>query len=74
MPKYMGGVDFADAPKASCECDFTEGDNVYHKQFGNGIINKIEKEEKDYKLEIMFEDAGMKRIMAAYANLERVDQ
>lgn len=74
LPKYMGGVDFVEAPKASCECDFTEGDNVYHKQFGNGIISKIEKEEKDYKLEIMFEDAGMKRIMAAYANLERVDQ
>lgn len=46
------------------------GVNVVHKKFGPGVITKIEKEEDDLKLEIIFEKFGMKRLMAAYANLE----
>ncbi|MBP5426339.1 MAG: DNA helicase PcrA [Clostridiales bacterium] len=74
LPKYMGNIDTMDVSRNASDCNFTEGDNVFHKKFGNGIISKIEKEEQDYKLEIMFEDSGMKRMMAAYANLERLDQ
>lgn len=53
--------------------NYIEGDTVQHKKFGIGVISKIEKEKNDYKLEIQFENAGMKRLMAAYAELKKVE-
>ena len=49
---------------------YTVGMNVKHKKFGVGVITKIEPEENDYKLDISFENAGNKRLMAAYNTLE----
>jgi len=59
--------------KASADGSFNVGDKVSHKKFGAGIITKIEKEKDDYKLEIFFEKAGMKRLMAAFANLTKLN-
>ncbi len=53
--------------------DFTEGDRVEHKKFGKGTIISIEKEKDDYKLEIEFDNFGMKRLMAAFAKLRKID-
>jgi DNA helicase-2/ATP-dependent DNA helicase PcrA len=49
------------------------GDNVTHKKFGVGVITEIEKDSDDYKIEIEFQSAGMKRLMAAYANLVKLE-
>jgi len=49
---------------------YKEGQNIYHKKFGEGIIQKIEPEGEDYKLDIQFEKAGHKRLMAKFAGLE----
>ena len=49
---------------------FKVGQTVNHKKFGEGIINDIEPEENDLKLDIIFEKVGHKRLMAKYANLE----
>ena len=46
------------------------GVTVYHKKFGEGIINSVEQEGEDLKLDINFEKVGHKRLMARYANLE----
>ena len=46
------------------------GQTVFHKKFGEGVINDIEQEENDLKLDIVFEKVGHKRLMAKYANLE----
>ena len=43
---------------------------VKHKKFGIGIIENIEPEGDDYKLEIMFDGSGFKRLMANYTPLE----
>ena len=72
LPRYSDFIVQEINNKKKTECDFKKGDAVVHKKFGSGIINKIEKEDTDYKLEIMFEDAGMKRMMASFANLERM--
>ncbi len=48
------------------------GDNVVHKKFGVGKITSIEEENDDYKLEIQFKNAGMKRLMASFANLVKL--
>lgn len=49
---------------------YTVGLKVKHKKFGIGVINKIEPEEDDMKLEIMFESSGMKRLMAKFTPLD----
>ncbi len=49
---------------------YKEGMLIYHKKFGEGIINKIEPEGEDLKVDINFEKAGHKRLMAKYANLQ----
>lgn len=46
------------------------GDTVRHKKFGVGVIVNIEPEGDDNKLEINFETAGFKRLMANYTPLE----
>ena len=43
---------------------------MYHKRFGEGTIVKIEPEEDDSKIEIKFDKAGTKRLMAKFAGLE----
>lgn len=49
---------------------FEKGKFVMHKRFGAGVITNITPENDDLMLEIMFENAGMKRLMAKYAQLE----
>lgn len=49
---------------------FRAGVTVYHKKFGEGVINSVEQEGEDLKLDIHFEKFGHKRLMAKFANLE----
>ena len=49
---------------------YKAGVTVNHKKFGEGVINSIEKEGDDLKLDINFEKVGHKRLMAKFANLE----
>ena len=49
---------------------YKPGLRVYHKKFGEGIINGVEKEGNDLKVDIAFEKSGNKRLMAKYAGLE----
>jgi len=51
---------------------FNIGDVVEHKKFGVGTITSVEEENGDFKLEIQFNTVGMKRLMAAYANLNKI--
>lgn len=73
LPKYSNFIEQEMKRSVSTSCNFERGDSVYHKRFGNGIISKIEQENNDYKLEIMFEESGMKRMMASLANLEHIN-
>lgn len=46
------------------------GIKIYHKKFGEGVITQVEPEGEDLKLDINFDKAGHKRLMAKFANLE----
>jgi len=70
--KSLSHVPTLSAGQKRADIGFNVGDKVVHKKFGNGIITKMEKDNDDYKLEIFFEKAGMKRLMAAYANLVKL--
>jgi DNA helicase-2/ATP-dependent DNA helicase PcrA len=48
------------------------GEKVIHKKFGKGIITNVEEDDGDYRLEVIFNESGVKRLMAAYANLKKV--
>lgn len=46
------------------------GQRVYHKKFGEGTITKLEQESNDVKVDLEFDKAGHKRLMAKFAGLE----
>ena len=50
------------------------GMKVKHKKFGVGIIEKIEPEGDDFKLDIRFEKSGFKRLMANFTPLEVIEE
>lgn len=52
---------------------YVVGMSVKHKKFGIGIIEKIEAEGDDFKLDIMFDKTGFKRLMANFTPLEIID-
>ena len=49
---------------------YKQGVKVFHKKFGEGIISTVEAEGEDLKVDINFEKAGHKRLMAKFAGLE----
>jgi DNA helicase-2/ATP-dependent DNA helicase PcrA len=65
-------LDDLKANKPVININFSIGDRVKHKKFGVGTVTAVEKTSDDFKLEIQFDDAGMKRLMAAYANLTKL--
>ena len=52
---------------------YKSGVKVFHKKFGEGIINSVETEGEDLKVDISFEKVGHKRLMAKFAGLEIID-
>lgn len=52
---------------------YKEGMKVKHKRFGVGTITSLEPEDDDLKVEIVFANGQMKRLMAKNANLEIVE-
>ena len=52
---------------------YKSGVKVYHKKFGEGIINNVETEGEDLKVDINFDKVGHKRLMAKFAGLEVIE-
>ena len=51
---------------------YAEGDTVSHIKFGKGKVLSIVKGGKDYEITVDF-PAGTKKMLAAFAKLEKVD-
>ena len=59
--------------KPSSDVDLSKyraGVTVFHKKFGEGVIQKVEEEGEDLKVDIEFSKVGHKRLMARFAGLE----
>ena len=52
--------------------NFKVGDGVLHKAFGQGVILSVKAMGNDLLLEIAFEKAGTKKVMAKFAKLEKL--
>lgn len=62
----------ADETKKSSKNEYNVGDTVIHNAFGKGVILSVQPVGGDYFLEIAFEKASTKKIMAAYAKLKKL--
>ena len=52
--------------------DYKEGDTVKHKTFGTGVILSLKPMGNDILMEVAFDKAGTKKMMAKFARLEKV--
>lgn len=71
--KNLAGANTVVKNTASSVMEYKVGMEVKHKKFGIGTIENIEPEGDDFKLEIMFNDSGFKRLMANYTPLEIIN-
>ena len=72
--KNLGGATAAPQKQMQPgEMKYKVGMEVKHKKFGIGTIQNIEPEGDDFKLEIMFENSGFKRLMANFTPLEIIE-
>ena len=53
--------------------DYVVGDRVRHIKFGEGEVLAIEETPRDYKVTVLFDEAGQKIMYAAFARLEKVE-
>lgn len=60
------------AKSAGALPDFKSGDTVEHKAFGTGVISTVRPMGNDMLLEVVFQKAGTKKLMARMANLKKV--
>jgi DNA helicase-2/ATP-dependent DNA helicase PcrA len=51
---------------------YREGDQVRHKKFGVGVVQKIVDGGRDYEVTVAFETAGVRKMFAAFAKLEKL--
>lgn len=51
------------------DCNYTAGQRVHHKTFGDGLIITVTPMGGDSMLEIAFDNVGTKKLMAGYAKL-----
>jgi len=72
--KNLAGTNIAPKPSQASAAQYKIGMEVKHKKFGIGIIENIEPEGDDFKLEIMFDGSGFKRLMANYTPLEILNE
>lgn len=71
-PIQHSSVNLSSQPKPSPKCDYNAGDRVKHFKFGEGTILKATAVGNDVHLEVMFDTAGTKNLMAAYAKLKKI--
>ena len=81
VPSYNKGVSGCDALKPRQEREATRpsviyllGDWVRHRTFGDGTVTKVTRVANDSMLEIRFDDVGMKRVMANFAPIKKINE
>lgn len=62
------GADIA----AGAAPDYGPGDRVAHIKFGAGTVKALEKGPRDYQVTVDFDEAGTKKMFAAFAKLQKI--
>lgn len=74
-PTSAGAHKFGQAGNVSAQphADYKVGDTVVHKSFGTGTVLSLQPMGNDTLMEVAFDKAGTKKMMANFARLERVN-
>ena len=59
-------------PESAASESVSVGERVLHKKFGEGIVKMRVPESGDFRLDILFEESGMKRLMESFARLKKI--
>jgi DNA helicase-2/ATP-dependent DNA helicase PcrA len=60
------------APVASRELKYRAGQRVQHATFGEGIVIESKLDRNDEEVTVAFKKAGIKRLLASFANLQKL--
>ena len=50
------------------------GDRVRHMKFGEGLVTAITEGGRDYEVTVEFDRFGVKKMFAAFAKLQKIDE
>ena len=70
-PLGKARTSFSEKPKPARNTEWNAGDKVSHPTFGDGVIVSSKVVGQDEELQVAFDGAGVKRLLAAYAKLTR---
>lgn len=59
-------------PTEQASVDYNVGDTVRHKSFGTGVVLTLQPMGNDVLMEVAFDKAGTKKLMAKFAKLEKM--
>ncbi len=54
--------------------DYRVGDRVKHRKFGEGTVQEITEQPRDYEVTVDFDRFGVKKMYATFAKLERISE
>ncbi len=60
------------AVKSADGLPYSIGDRVIHSKFGEGTVENIEEQKRDYCVTVNFDKSGVRKMYAAYAKLEKL--
>lgn len=72
LNRVAGITKGAAALEADTVLDYGVGDRVRHMKYGEGQVLVLEREPRDYKVTVLFDNAGQKVMYASFAKLKRV--
>jgi len=68
-------VPSSEPPDPQTEAAFAAGDRVRHSKFGEGVVVSCEVKGSDQEVTVVFKgEAGIKKLLLSFANLERVSE
>jgi DNA helicase-2/ATP-dependent DNA helicase PcrA len=70
----LNGASDAPAPRPPAAEKVRPGDHVEHAKFGSGTVVSVQARGDDEEVTVAFPDVGVKRLLASYANLQRVGE
>ena len=53
--------------------ELSDGDHVHHAQFGDGVVVSCRPVQDDMEVVVVFDGAGIKRLLLSFAKLEKVE-
>jgi len=68
----VGAKPSRSAPTPSRELKFRAGQRVQHATFGEGIVIESRLDRNDEEVTVAFKQAGIKRLLASFANLQKL--